>query len=247
MTKLNDALPSPPLVVPVNVARSLANVAWVIPCEVLYAVWKVIDDAIFRLEADLRDRPGRRGNGAKRALVDQDYSRWGAIRDEFTARRCCSPYTHHDGCAVGAVPDLGPEQWGIVAAYAPRWQGSPEQLFMVAQGVTPDEPVDWTAWRAWSRRQRWTSAASAAVERSRCQRVEADHAEEDAQRLMQQAADRQLRTIEARREARRLEETAEPHRLALELDDPGLAVYEVAIDAGVVPAAALQRARRSSS
>jgi hypothetical protein len=248
MTKLNYRPPPPPLVLPVDVACALADVAWAVPCEVLYAVREVINDAISRMEADLRDRPRRRGNGAKRAQVDQDWGRWATIRGELTARSCCGPYTHHDGCAVGAVPDLGPAQWGIVAAYARRWKSSAEQLFMVAQGVMPDdEPVDWNAWRAWSRRQRWTFTASAAVERGRCKSVEADYADEDAQRLLRQAADSQHRGIEARREARRLEEEAEPHRLALELDDAGLAAYEAAIDAGVAPAAALQTARDSST
>jgi hypothetical protein len=149
---------------------------------------------------------------------------------------------------VGTVPDLGRAQWEIVAAYALGWRSSADQLFMVARGVMPDdEPVDWTAWRAWSRRQRCTFAAVEAVERSRWKRVEADHADDDAQRFMRQAADRHLRAIEARREARRLEEAAQPHRLALELDDARLAAYEAAIDAGAEPAGALELARRSST
>lgn len=248
MTNVNDAPPPPPLVLPVDAARALADAAWVIPCEVLYAVREVITDAIRRLETELRDRPRRRGNSAKRAQIDKDWGSWSGIRDELTARSCCSPYVHHDGCLVGAVPDLGMTQWRIVASYASGWEGSPEQLFLVARGIAPeDEPVDWTPWRVWSRRRRWTCTASAAQERSRSKRVEADYAEESARHLLQQAADTQLRAIECRREAGRLEEEAEPHRLALELDDAGLAAYEAAIDAGVAPLAALQSGRRSAT
>jgi hypothetical protein len=246
MTKLNE-LPPPPLVLPVDVARDLADAAWTVPCQVLHAVREVVHDTISRTEADVRDWPRRRGNGAKRAQVDRDYTRITDIREELTARSCCSFGGREDDCIMGAVPDLGPAQWKLVAAYA-RTRATPSELFTVVQGVMPDdEPLDWTSWQAWSRRRHWTFAALSARITAPYRHEEADRAEEDAQRLMRQAADRQLRAIEARAEARRLEAAAEPHRQALELDDPGLAVYEAAIHAGMPPAAALQRAGRSSN
>ncbi|MGY1681415.1 hypothetical protein [Geodermatophilus sp. SYSU D01176] len=246
MTNLIKTLSPPPMILPVAVARDLAGLSWMLPCEALYAVREVLFAAIKRAEGELRDWPRRRGNAAKRARVEGDYGCTSEIRDELVSRRCCSALGPLDKCAAGPVPELGTEQWMFVAANGVAWSGTAAQLFGVARAVTPGEkPVDWAAWRAWSRRERWTLAASSARFEAQLRREEADRALEDAEHLMRQAADRQHRGREAGLEATGHERVAAAHQWALELEDDALSGYEAALWGGATPAEALEAARRN--
>ena len=233
-----------PLILPVDLARLLGSVVEVLPTPLLEAVRAVLNASARQIRFELQAAPGRRGNPDKRQRARDDEELADRLTVALRSRDGCPRHSRLGcHCEIDRMPALGENQWGVVACTASGWRGSLEQLYAIAAGIVPDEvPLDMEPWRAWLLRRSWTFTAEDTRADADYRTSVAARAERDAEDLSRRLEVERQRAATARGEARRLADASVVYRRALQLDDSGLASFERAIEEGLQPDEALDRA-----
>jgi hypothetical protein len=253
-----------PLDSALSTARLLGTITDYVPLHVLEAAADALIRSAEWTLSDVRSQPGRRGNPRRRHEAWDDHAAASELSSAARERRrvlATNPHHRHRSSAdrtwqphedsrrlmfsialqVEEAPDLGPEQWAVVAANAPTWKGSPIDLFMVARATVPDDtPLDWRRWQAGRRRQR-------CLDRRREAEVRLSFRLDHLRAEMDAASRAATRAQESRDQAERWSQELSAHTQAIDLDDVALAAYEAAIDAGVTAKRALAIATRPPS